>query len=125
MATPSRRLSAGTVLVALGAGIAALAASWAIWPGREPWAAAGWLSLTVVGLVESFWLRRHHGRPGSVFLVAALSASLARLVLVGGGTAWALAVGGNGLGAFLTGAIAGFVPLMSWEIVGFVRAARA
>lgn len=125
MATAARSLSAGIVLVAVVAGALAVGGAAALWPGSVTWALAGWGGLAGVGLVESYWLHRYHGRPGSGFLAALVAGTLARAVLVGCGTAWALMAGGTGLAPFLSGAVAGFGPLMAWEIAGFMKAARS
>ena len=59
------------------------------------------------------------------FLLALVSGMLTRLVVVGVGTATTIFVGGVDPWGFLAGFALGFVPLQTFEILWFVRAARS
>jgi hypothetical protein len=86
------------------------------------WAAKGFLAMTIPGIAGGAWLAREHGRSAKRFLVALASGFVTRLILAAF-SAFFAARAGNGAGtALLAGLAAGFVPLMIFEMVWFVRA---
>jgi hypothetical protein len=95
------------------------------WPAGLSWTVAGWSILAVVGVADGVWLNHRYGKPGTGFLTALVVGVLARLVLVGAGTALALRSGGDAPWAFLAGVAAGFVPIQVFEVFWFVRSAKA
>jgi hypothetical protein len=116
----------------LGAGAAATlgAAGLATWVASTgtsafPWAAGGFAAMAVPGIAGGSWLAREHGRPGSRFLWALATGFVTRLVLVAI-AAFLAAKAGDGAGtALLAGLAAGFVPLMIFEMIWFLRARGA
>jgi uncharacterized ion transporter superfamily protein YfcC len=78
--------------------------------------------MTVPGIAGGAWLAREHGRSVTRFLVALVTGFVTRLFLAALAAFFA-AGAGNGAGtALLAGLAAGFVPLMIFEMVWFVRA---
>jgi hypothetical protein len=113
--------SAASILggVALVAWLAGASAS------ALPWAAGGFAAMAVPGIVAGSWLAREHGRPASRFVLALATGFVTRLVLVAI-AAFLAAKAGEGAGtALLAGLAAGFVPLMVFEMIWFLRARGA
>jgi hypothetical protein len=113
----------------LGASMAAAVGAVALLPlflGNDrlvsAWAAKGFLAMAIPGIAGGAWLAREHGRSAKRFLVALATGFVTRLILAAL-SAFFAARTGNGAGtALLAGLAAGFVPLMIFEMVWFVRA---
>jgi hypothetical protein len=77
------------------------------------------------GIAGGLWLTREHGRSAKRFLVALATGFVTRVGLAALAAVLA-ARAGNGAGtALLAGLAAGFVPLMIFEMIWFVRARGA
>jgi TM2 domain-containing membrane protein YozV len=77
--------------------------------------------MAVPGIVGGAWLAREHGRSAQRFLVALATGFITRLVLAGLAAFYAAKAGDGAGTALLAGLAAGFVPLMAFEMVWFVR----
>jgi hypothetical protein len=89
-----------------------------------PWALGGWLVLAVTGVVAGGWLVSSHGKAGNGFLGALVGGMLARMVLTVAGMGAAMTVGKPAMWALAAGAVAGFLPVMVFELIWFYRASR-
>jgi hypothetical protein len=114
---------------ALGAATAALLGAvgllwWSAAAGASaaPWAVCGFAAMALPGILGGAWLAREHGRPGSRFLSALATGFVTRLVLVAVAAFYAAKAGEGAGTALLAGLAAGFVPLMIFEMVWFLRA---
>lgn len=123
-AWPTTRFAVGAVAIALASGLLGL--PWVVgrWGDAMPWAVSGWGATAAVGIAAGIWMAYQYGRAGSGFLIGIVAGMLARMLIVGLGTAAAIRLGGSGPWGFLAGFALGFVPLQTYELVWFIRAAR-
>jgi len=89
------------------------------------WAVKGFLAMAVPGVIGGAWLAREHGRSAQRFLIALATGFVTRLILAGSAAFFAARAGGGAGLALLFGLAAGFVPLMTFEMIWFVRARGA
>lgn len=115
-----------TIAFALGAVMtAALGACALPWIGPDPaarlWAAAGFASMALPGIVCGAWMAHAHGGRGTRFLAALATGFVLRVLAAAVGTFAVARVDGGLAGAWIGGLAAGFVPLLAFEIVWFSR----
>jgi hypothetical protein len=113
-----------SVVAAMGAA-ALLPWFWGGEPETLAWAARGFLAMAVPGVVGGTWLAREHGRSAQRFLLALATGFMTRLVLAGLAAFYAGRAGDGAGTALLSGLVAGFVPLMVFEMIWFARARGA
>jgi hypothetical protein len=120
-----------TVFV-LGATTAALVGAatllaWTSGDGRLPaaWAVKGFLATALPGVAGGTWLAREHGRSGSRFVMVLQAGVLTRFVLAALAAMGAARAGGSAMPASMAGLVAGFLPVMVFEMVWFARARAA
>ena len=89
-----------------------------------PWALCGWLLLSLAGVIGGGWLVFCHGRQGNSFLGALVGGMLLRMTLTALGMGAAMIAGKPAMWAFAGGAVAGFLPVMLFELIWFYRASR-
>ena len=89
-----------------------------------PWAIFGWLLLAVVGVVAGGWMVAGHGKPGNRFLGALVGGMLVRMAVTAAGMGVAMTQGKPTLWAFAAGALAGFLPVMVFELIWFYRVSQ-
>ena len=89
-----------------------------------PWALGGWLLLSLAGVISGGWLVSRHGRHGNSFLGALVGGMLVRMTLTALGMGAAMTAGKPAMWAFAGGAVAGFLPVMLFELVWFYRASQ-
>ncbi len=89
-----------------------------------PWALGGWLLLAVAGVVAGGWLVFSHGKPGNRFLGALVGGMLVRMAVTAAGMGAAMTSGKPTMWAFAGGALAGFLPVMMFELIWFYRASQ-
>ena len=112
---------------ALGAATVASISTIALLPwlggadGTSRWALAGWVAMSVPGVVAGTWLAREHGRPGAGFVVALGAGMLARALAGASVAAGAARAGQPAITAALAGLVAGFVPVLVFEIIWCAR----
>ena len=89
-----------------------------------PWALCGWLLLSLAGVIGGGWLVSRHGRQGNSFFGALVGGMLLRMILTALGMGAAKIAGKPAMWAFAAGAVAGFLPVMLFELIWLYRASR-
>ena len=89
-----------------------------------PWVICGWLVQAAAGVVAGGWLVSCHGQQGNRFMGALVGGMLGRMVLTVAGMGAAMTSGKPAMWAFAGGAVAGFLPVMVFELIWFYRASR-
>lgn len=110
-------------LVALLALVPLSALAWPSGATAVRWGLAGWLVMTVVGVVGGGFMVLEHGRATPGFIVALGTCMLARLIVSAAGAFAAVSAGGPAVRAYVTGLGVGYVPLQVFETVWFMRRA--
>ncbi len=116
-----RAFGLASAALALASALAVVAALASRGSGALRWGLIGWGVMAAVGMLGGLGLVRSHGRPAAAFLAALVGSTLARLagaVLFG----WAAARAGEAMiGPYLTGLLAGYLPLQLLEVGWLMR----